>query len=120
MSHHLPPWKAWTLFSAKRRTILCLNHLEWAWSLLHGYPVLTCFELGPLPAPAAGHLWRETDEGKWRRLYGDWLHQWKDGGYLMVEFFHIKAGEPLDARSEAWLAEADELGVMLMAEGKCF
>lgn len=38
----------------------------------------------------------------------------------MVEFFHIKAGEPLDARSEAWLAEADELGVMLMAEGKCF
>ncbi|KAB2573319.1 hypothetical protein DBV05_g7994, partial [Lasiodiplodia theobromae] len=47
-------WKQWALVSAKRRTILALHHLEWAWSLAHGRAVLTCFELGPLPAPAAG------------------------------------------------------------------
>ncbi|KAH7045184.1 hypothetical protein B0J12DRAFT_152287 [Macrophomina phaseolina] len=119
LSHRLPDWREWAVVSAKRRTILCLNMLEWVWSLARGFPVLTCFELGPLPAPAAGYLWREGDEREWQRLYGEWLQQWKDGGYLMAEFFHIKAGKPLDVRSEAWLAEADELGVLFMAEVNC-
>lgn len=119
-SHSLPPWKDWAMVSAKRRTLLGLHHLEWAWSLLHGYPILTCFELGPLPAPAAHDLWRETDELTWESLYSEWLRQWKDGSYKMNEFFHINPGCNLDARSEMWLAEADEFGMMLMAQGKCF
>ncbi|KAK0609190.1 hypothetical protein DIS24_g12407, partial [Lasiodiplodia hormozganensis] len=59
-------WRSWALVSAKRRTILALHHLEWAWSLVHGRAVLTCFELGPLPAPAAGGVWRARDEREWR------------------------------------------------------
>lgn len=117
-SHSRPPWSQWAIVSAKRRTILSLHHMEWAWSLLHGYPILTCFELGPLPAPSAQFLWREGDEKAWERLYGEWLGQWKGGSYKINEFFRIETGDNLDARSELWLAEADEFGIMLMSQGK--
>lgn len=112
-----PAWKDWAMVSARRRTVLSLHHLEWAWSLLRGYPTLTCFELGPLPAPEPGYLWRETDEQTWQRQYRDWLGLWKDGSYKIAELFYINAGEPLSVRAEMWLAEADEFGMMLMAEG---
>ncbi|TPX10413.1 uncharacterized protein E0L32_008632 [Thyridium curvatum] len=89
---------------------------EWAWSLLHGYPILTCFELGPLPAPAAGYLWQETKEDQWHARYRLWIRQWQSGSYKMAEFFHIDPSGELDARTEMWLAEVDDFGMMLMAE----
>jgi hypothetical protein len=114
--HSLPSWRKWAIVSAKRRTVLAMHHLEWAWSLRHGYPILTCFELGPLPAPAARYLWQERDERRWQRLYSDWLRQWSNGSYKMGEFFHLNPNGNLDARSEMYLAEADEFGMMLIAE----
>lgn len=120
-NHTLPSWKEWAIVSAKRRTIVGLHHLEFAWSLRFGYPILTCFELGPFPAPAARYLWQSDREEEWERLYKDWLKQWADGGsYKMTELFRVngsKESDALDARSELWLAEADEFGMMLMAEG---
>ncbi|KAH0523109.1 hypothetical protein TsFJ059_008159 [Trichoderma semiorbis] len=119
-NHTLPSWKEWAMVSAKRRTIVGLHHLEFAWSLRFGYPILTCFELGPFPAPAARYLWQSDREEEWRRLYKDWLKQWADGGsYKMTELFRVngsKESDALDPRSELWLAEADEFGMMLMAE----
>ncbi|KFA76904.1 hypothetical protein S40288_06185 [Stachybotrys chartarum IBT 40288] len=110
-------WYDWVMVSAKRRTVLGLNHLEWAWSITHGYPVLSCFELAPLPAPAARYLWYAADRPSWERLYREWLWKWKDGGpYKMAEFFGINPGGNLDLRSEMWLAEADDFGMILMAE----
>jgi hypothetical protein len=107
------------MVTAKRRTIHSFHHVEWAWSVLHGYPVLTCFELGPLPAPPAKYLWQETEEKQWNLSYHKWLSVWKDGGfYRMMEFFHIDPNGPLDSRSQLWLSEADEYGMMVMAEGK--
>ena len=117
-THTTPPWREWAIVAAKRRTIHSFHHVEWAWSLLHGYPVLTCFELGPLPAPPAKYLWQETDERRWRDLYAGWLRQWDGGYYKMMEFFHINPGGDLDTRSEMWLAEADEYGMIVMAQGK--
>ncbi|KAM0817382.1 putative Transcription factor domain-containing protein [Seiridium cardinale] len=116
IDHRLPSWKDWAIVSAKRRTILNLHHLEYSWSLLHGYPPLTCLELGPFPAPTARYLWHQTDEATWITNYMQWLRLWKDGVYRTAELFHVKRGEPLDERGELWLAETDELGVMLMAE----
>ncbi|CAG9954629.1 unnamed protein product [Clonostachys rosea f. rosea IK726] len=116
IDHVLPMWEDWAIVSAKRRTILALHHIEWVWSLLQGYPILTCFELAPLPAPSAGYLWSKIDEASWKRQYVDWLAQWKDGGYKMGELFNIKHGESLEARSEMWLAEVDEFGMLLMSE----
>lgn len=96
-----------------------LSHLEWAWSVLHGYPVLSCFELAPLPAPAARYLWQAADAVSWEPLYREWLWKWRNGGsYKMVEFFTINPRGALNLRSEMWLAEADEFGMILMAEGK--
>ncbi|KAL7907080.1 hypothetical protein GGI35DRAFT_103180 [Trichoderma velutinum] len=119
-SHHtLPCWKEWAIVSAKRRTIIALHHLEFAWSLRFGYPILTCFEVGPFPAPAAGYLWQSDCEKDWERLYKDWLKQWAEGSYKMMELFQVnasKASDDLDPRSELWLAEADDFGLMLMAE----
>jgi hypothetical protein len=116
VNHTLPCWDKWAIVSAKRRTILGLHHLEWAWSQLHGYPILTCFELAPLPAPAAGCLWREKDEKEWIGRYRWWLSRWKEGSYKMAELFYIEPGWNLDVRGEMWLAEVDEFGMMLMAE----
>jgi hypothetical protein len=106
------------MVSAKRRTILAMHHLEWSWSLRHGYPILTCFELPPFPAPAAEYLWRETEETKWESLYSEWLRLWKGGAYKIGELFDVQAEGNLDARSEKWLSEVDEFGMMLMAESE--
>ncbi|CAH0024940.1 unnamed protein product [Clonostachys rhizophaga] len=116
-SHVLPTWREWALVSAKRRTIQALHHLEWAWSLVRGYPVLTCFELGPLPAPTAGYLWNENEELQWKQSYTRWLDVWKiGGGYKLGELFNIDPGDDLNSRTEMWLAEVDEFGMVLMAE----
>ncbi|KAK8123161.1 C6 finger domain protein [Apiospora sp. TS-2023a] len=91
--HMTPPrWRDWAAVSAKRRTIMAMHHLEWSWSLRHGYPILTCFELAAVPAPSPGYLWRATDETTWSALYREWLRHWKDGGvYKTGEFFNIEA-----------------------------
>jgi hypothetical protein len=117
-THTIPDWQHWAFTAAKRRTILAMHHFEWAWSLLNGYPILTCFELGPLPAPEAKHLWGETDERRWKAHYETWLRNWEDGGYRMYEFFYISKDTTLDERSERWYAEADDFGMMLIVEGK--
>jgi hypothetical protein len=113
-----PPWQDWAIVAAKRRTILALHHVEWAWSLLHGYPVLTCFELGPLPAPSPGFLWREENQTQWEKLYKSWLRRWPASSYKMWELFRAGSGDGLGARGEMWLAEADEFGMMIAAESK--
>ncbi|RVX72871.1 hypothetical protein B0A52_03224 [Exophiala mesophila] len=117
-SNGMPSWTKWAIVSSKRRTILAMHHVEWSWSVRHGYPILTCFELAPFPAPAAKHLWQAANERKWKKRYAEWLHLWKGGSYKVGEFFHIPVEGNLDDRSERWLAEADEFGMMLMAEGK--
>ena len=119
-THTIPSWRDWVIVSAKRRTIHSFHHVEWAWSILSGYPVvtcLTCLELGPLPAPPAKYLWQEMNERRWRGLYAGWLRQWDGDFYRMEEFFNINPGVDLDSRAEMWLAETDEYGMMVMAEG---
>ncbi|EPE32869.1 Zn2/Cys6 DNA-binding protein [Glarea lozoyensis ATCC 20868] len=120
LDHTLPSWKDWAVVSAKRRTILALHHLEWAWSHLHGYPLLTCLSLGPFPAPAARYLWQAGNEQEWQTSYRRWLVQWVGGVYRMLELFYIDPGVPLSVRCEMWLGEVDEFGMMLMAEGAHF
>jgi hypothetical protein len=113
----LPSYSDWALISAKQRTIHSLHHLDFVWSVLRGYPILLCWELGPLPAPPPRYLWEVGDEETWKRMYTRFLQQWRDGPYLMSEMFAMNGEAPLEPRAERWLAEADEFGMMLMAEG---
>lgn len=105
------------MVATKRRVVLTLHHLEWAWSLLYAYPELSCYELGPQPAPAAKQLWEAPDDTTWKRRYAHWLRQWKDGPFRMDELFDIQSSGPLNSRTEKWLAESDEYGVLIMTEG---
>ncbi|KAL2852051.1 hypothetical protein BJY01DRAFT_100384 [Aspergillus pseudoustus] len=107
----------WAIISAKHRTIHSLHHLDFVWSVLRGYPILLCWELGPLPAPPPRYLWEVGEEAAWKRMYARFLQQWADGPYLMSEMFAMNGNAPLGPRAERWLAEADEFGMMLMAEG---
>jgi hypothetical protein len=120
VSHTMPDWREWAFVEAKRRTILASHHFEWAWSIIKGYPILTCFELGPLPAPEAGYLWQETDERRWKLLFKRWLALWKGGPFRMCEFFHIGEDVEMDERTEQWYAEADDYGMMLIIESECY
>jgi hypothetical protein len=52
-----PTWNEWAYISAKRRTILMVYFLTWAWSEVHGYEPLHCAELVFMLAPAAKSLW---------------------------------------------------------------
>jgi len=117
LTEDVPEWREWAVVSAKRRTILALHQLEWTWSLRHGYPVLSCFELGLLPAPGPRHLWLETNEQTWKALYSTWLQQWRGRPLKMNEVFGFNASSNLNERSQRWLAEADEFGTMLLAQG---
>jgi hypothetical protein len=86
--------------------------------------------MGPLPAPAPKRLWEATDEASWRRLYTRWRRQWAeddgdgDGGggsggiFKMSEFIYCEPGVKLHRRAELWFGEADEFGMLLMAESK--
>lgn len=117
-AHRTPSWRDWAMVEARRRTIVAQHYLEWSWSLINGYPLLTCFELGPLPAPTAAHLWQETNERRWKNAYRNHLQTWNRGLYKIHELFHIQADGPLDLRMEMWYAEGDELAMMLVAESK--
>lgn len=113
-----PLWHHWAMANAKQRTFMGLTHLELAWSIYHGYPPFPCHALGPLPAPAPGLLWREADEQRWEQLYDEWQLKWSDGSYTMAECITLDAIGSWDARTELWLAEADEFGMVLMTGGK--
>lgn len=115
--HTVPSWKSWAIINAKRRTIMALHRLEYSWSLLNGYPIVVCWELNPLPAPAPRYLWQATNETTWKGLYEQWLKLWDGGVYKMHELLRFHAGGKPDERSELWYAEADEFGMMLVAEG---
>lgn len=112
--HYHPLWHQWAMANAKQRTFMALTHLELAWSIYHGYPPFPCHALGPLPAPAPGFLWREAEEWRWEQLYDEWRRKWPDGGYTMAECITLDAIGTLDARTELWLAEADEFGMVLI------
>lgn len=120
VAHTRPDWRLWAITSAKRRTILAIHHVEWLWSVSRGYPILTCFELAPLPAPESKFLWNERDKCRWELNYDAWLRVWSKwgGGCTFGALFNIAPGKPLDEKTEMWLAETDEYGMMLMAESK--
>ncbi|KAJ5895322.1 hypothetical protein N7495_007013 [Penicillium taxi] len=108
-----PSWDAWIHVTAKRRAILALYLLHWAYSVLHKVPCFDCSELGFMPAPAPKALWQAHTEQEWNSKYIHWLARWNGQIYLQAEFGHIKPGAVLSPRAEKWLGEADEFGFIM-------
>lgn len=112
--HGRPPWTSWIQVTVKRRTILSLYLLHWAFSVFHGVPSYDCAELAFMPGPAAKALWQATTEYEWEGLYTKWLARWGGRPFLQGEFWGVSPGVVMNARAERWLAEADEFGFIMV------
>ncbi|KIW17653.1 hypothetical protein PV08_04848 [Exophiala spinifera] len=114
----MPSWEAWIAVEAKRRAIQASHTLMWAWSLQQKYPPFGCREVGFMPTPSPKVLWQARDDEEWRGHYNKWLDYWRNGGaHRVEELMLIKPDIELDERTQRWLEEADEFGLVLMAQG---
>jgi hypothetical protein len=92
---------------------------EWMNAMLNNTGAFLCTEIDFMPAPTGKVLWNCPTQEKWESAYDRWLERWAGMGlYTIGELTHIRPGANLDLRSEMWLEEADEFGVMYMALGK--
>jgi hypothetical protein len=114
----IPQWHDWAIMSAKRRTILTTYMLTWAWSVLRNYPSFYCHELQLMFAPSPKALWQAQTDMEWLSLYRKWLQRWKGDGYKIGELLSISPKQMIDRRTEDWLEEVDEFGMLLMSQGK--
>ncbi|KAM0511798.1 hypothetical protein ACHAPE_009474 [Trichoderma viride] len=114
----IPQWHDWAIMSAKRRTILTIYMLTWAWSVLRNYPSFYCHELQLMFAPSPKALWQAQTEMEWLSLYRKWLQRWKGDGYKIGELLSISPKQMIDRRTEDWLEEVDEFGMLLMSQAE--
>jgi hypothetical protein len=116
VNSEIPDWNEWVIVASKRRTVLAAHQVLWIWSLLHGYPPFACRELGFMPSPAPKVLWDARSDG-WQSLYQDWMGRWQGGPHRLEELQVIGPEVETDPRTQMWLEEADEFGLLLMSEG---
>ncbi|OKL55961.1 hypothetical protein UA08_08586 [Talaromyces atroroseus] len=110
-----PCWEAWIHVTSKRRAVLSLYLLHWAYSVFHKVPCFDCRDLGFMPAPAPKMLWQAHTEQEWNTKYIHWLSRWSGQIYLQAEFGDIPPGAALNPRAEKWLGEADEFGFVMLS-----
>ncbi|KAJ5679366.1 hypothetical protein N7462_007610 [Penicillium macrosclerotiorum] len=108
-------WAAWIHITSKRRAVLALYLLHWAYSVLYRVPCFDCRDLGFMPAPTAKVLWQAPTEQEWKKSYLQWLARWNGQLYLQGEIGNIRPGPVMDARAERWLQEADEFGFIFIS-----
>jgi hypothetical protein len=117
--HKSPTWRDWIQIEAKRRSVLGLYIVFWSYCVYHCVPYsLSYATIMSIPAPASKTLWQAGNDELWKYEYSRWLSAWDGCGYTQAEFALIKEGIKLDPRSELWLEEADEFGMMYMSCGK--
>jgi hypothetical protein len=112
-----PSWEAWLHVTSKRRAVLSLYLLHWAYSVLHKVPCFDCRDLNFMPAPAAKVLWQAQTEQEWNTRYIHWLSRWGGQGYLQGELGDIRPGIIMNPRAERWLEESDEFGFIMLSIG---
>jgi hypothetical protein len=115
-----PSWQAWVHVTSKRRAVFSLYLLHWSYAVYHDLPSFECSQLGFMPAPAPKFLWQSSSQAEWQDMYNRWAAQWEGIPYMMYEFAGVQAGTSLDRRTEIWLEDADELGIMFFSIGKSF
>jgi hypothetical protein len=112
----VPSWNEWILMAARRRTVLVSHQICWAWSVIHSYPQFMCREIGFMPTVESKTLWQARTESEFQQSYTTWLAKWTDGLHIMQELMLIEPEGDLPERTERWLEDVDELGMMLMTE----
>lgn len=98
---------------------MALYCFEWMYARLNALPTYPCTEIGFMPGPAGKSTWGARSRDEWECAYGRWLGRWAEGGfYTIKELANVRPGPEIDARTELWLEEADEFGMMYMSLGK--
>jgi hypothetical protein len=110
-----PSWESWIHITAKRRAVLSLYLVHWSYAVYHNTKSFACSQLGFMPAPAPKFLWQSRSQQEWQSLYDRWLEQWQGAPYMMREFDAIQDENSLERRTEVWLEDADELGVLFFS-----
>ncbi|KAI1277922.1 hypothetical protein F5Y07DRAFT_362053 [Xylaria sp. FL0933] len=113
-THVRPCWRIWAHIEAKRRTLMSIYFMHWAYSAYHGIRHFNCLQLGRMLATGPKWLWQATDEKTWMTLYTRWLAQWDGKELIQAEFFLVERGPVMNSRVERWLEDADELGILIM------
>lgn len=116
--HSRPSWEDWITITTRRRTIFTLYLIHWIISAYYGLPSFDCQELRDMLAPASKLLWLAENRDDWEFQYNRWLAGWEGREYLHGEISQIEESLVLDTRSEKWLGEADDLGLLVMALGE--
>ncbi|KAI0394889.1 hypothetical protein F5Y17DRAFT_425919 [Xylariaceae sp. FL0594] len=130
-THSFPVcWQIWAHIEAKRRALLSVYFLMWAYGVATARDggggeeekkktrFCDCAALArmPMPPPGPKYLWQATDARTWRSLYSRWLAQWNGGRSVVhAEFCLVEKGFVMDERMEMWLEDADELGILFMS-----
>lgn len=118
--HVRPTWRIWAHIESKRRTLVCIYLLHFAYSSSQGRRYFDCLELGRVRAPGPKWLWQASDEKRWANLYTRWLAQWNGKELIQAELFLVEHGPVMDPRVEMWLEDADELSIVMMSISEYF
>jgi hypothetical protein len=87
-------------------------------AILNNFQSFPCSHADFMPAPAGKVLWEITAQEKWEVAYDRWLGRWAGlDVYTLGDLENMPPGPTLDLRSELWLEEADDLGILLMTMG---
>ncbi|PGH14990.1 hypothetical protein AJ79_02670 [Helicocarpus griseus UAMH5409] len=107
-----PLWECWVHVTCKRRAVLSLYTIFWAYCVYHSIPPLDCRDASHMPAPAPKYLWQATTREQWESLYNRWLAQWDGPYFRQDELLKVRSGARMGFRAELWLEDADEFGMM--------
>ncbi|KAF2755415.1 hypothetical protein EJ05DRAFT_488186 [Pseudovirgaria hyperparasitica] len=112
----LPSWDTWLLTEAKRRAIIAVYQMAWAWSVRHSFPVFHGRELDFVQAPAAKTLWEAENEEKFAGAWRLDRRKWGAKPYLMGElpWLAMPGNAERDRRTEMWAEDVDDFGMFVL------
>ncbi|VUC28249.1 unnamed protein product [Clonostachys rosea] len=119
--HSRPPWEAWILAEAKRRTLYTMYLFDSLLASQDGAPTFLGVELRGLLAPGGKSLWQAGTRREWVAAYNTFLVRWSEGGLEINELWPIpEEFNDLDIavrqrRVDQWLEDVDEFGTTIYA-----
>lgn len=119
-----PERKVWHVVEAKRRTLYTMYLLDNILSVTDGLPIYIGHELKGLYAPSSKQLW-EAKCTEWEQIYHSHRFEWGSSRFRLDELWPVSSGtqehllKQRQERTDKWLKDVDEFGMMLYAVTSC-
>lgn len=108
------PHKTWALAEAKRRTLFVMYMLDDIVNAFSCVSPILGDELASLPMTCSKALW-EAPGASWWRIYNTHVSEWDRSAFRLEELWRRPRDADAQMRLDRWLAQADELGMMIFA-----